>query len=219
MTLRSLFTAVAAVAAVGFAASAQPANGPFVTLDRETEIEYALSAAPAHLREGAGLFVLETRGYARVRPSRNGFDCIVARVDRVIAPMCLDAEGSATNLKTVLREGELFLAGKSRPEVDTIVAEEYKSGKLIAPRRNGIAYMLSPHFKQFPEGQEPKTVFAPHLMFYAPYLKNSDIGASPAADAAKRRPFILDEGKPTAYIIVVYHGEAASAHTAAEPTR
>lgn len=213
-------TLLTAVAIFSSASSAQTAEGPgFVALDRETEIEYALSAAPTHLREGAGIYVLESEGYGRVRPSRNGFECIVARVDRVIAPMCLDAEGSATNLKAVLREGELFLAGKSRAEVDAIVAEEYKTGKLIAPRRNGIAYMLSPHFKQFPEGQEPKTVFAPHLMFYAPYLKNSDIGAFPAADAANGRPFILDEGKPTAYIIVVYHGAESSSPTSPEPTR
>jgi hypothetical protein len=130
----------------------------------------------------------------------------VGREGRTIAPLCYDAEGSETNLKALTRRVELFLAGRTETEVDLILAGEYQAGKLMAPRRSGIAYMLSPHFERHPEEGKPAVVFAPHLMFYAPYLKNSDIGASPTASSALTQPFILDEGKPTAYIIVVPNG-------------
>jgi hypothetical protein len=40
-------------------------------------------------------------------------------------------------------------------------------------------------------------------MFYAPYMKDSDIGARPEHRGSESQPFILNEGKPYAYIIVV----------------
>jgi hypothetical protein len=46
-------------------------------------------------------------------------------------------------------------------------------------------------------------VFPPHVMFYAPYVKNSDIGARPEHLGSQSQPFILNEGKPYALIIVV----------------
>ena len=46
-------------------------------------------------------------------------------------------------------------------------------------------------------------VFAPHVMLYAPYMKNADIGALPEHRGSEAQPWILNEGKPWAYIIVV----------------
>ena len=48
-------------------------------LPREKEIALALSAAPEHLRKGAGVYVLERSGFVKVRDSANGFTCIVNR--------------------------------------------------------------------------------------------------------------------------------------------
>ncbi|MBL0892210.1 MAG: hypothetical protein IBJ19_16590, partial [Gemmatimonadaceae bacterium] len=43
-----------------------------VVLPREAEQELALSAAPAHLRAGAAVYVYGTRGFERVRTGSNG---------------------------------------------------------------------------------------------------------------------------------------------------
>jgi hypothetical protein len=48
-------------------------------LSREKEIALALSAAPEHLRQGAGVYALERDGFVKVRDSSNGFICIVNR--------------------------------------------------------------------------------------------------------------------------------------------
>jgi hypothetical protein len=42
--------------------------------------------------------------------------------------------------------------------------------------------------------------YHPHVMFYAPYLTNADIGANGKDPNA---PWILNEGSPHAYMIVV----------------
>lgn len=176
----------------------------WVTMPREREIEVARSAAPKHLRDEAGVYVLEDGRYHLALPSRNGFHCLVHRVSRIQAPECYDAEGSATTLKTVLREAALEIEGKTRAEVEDIVAGEYKSGALLAPRRAGIVYMLSTEFKQHDhDGKGAKTVFPPHLMFYAPNLTNRDIGALPEHHNSPSYPFVLSAGKPYAYVIVV----------------
>src|SRR5260370_28304966 len=87
---------------------------------REKEIELALSAAPEHLRKGAGVYVLERSGFVKVRDSANGFTCIVNR-DHPLnqKPVCFDAEGTATILPKILRVGELLMQGKPMSEIDS----------------------------------------------------------------------------------------------------
>ena len=82
--------------------------------------------------------------------------------------------------------------------------EAYESGRLEAPQRPGIAYMLSEEFVRIdPESGETERVFPPHLMFYAPGLSNEDIGALPEHNGGTEHPWILRPGRPTSYIIVV----------------
>ena len=113
-------------------------------LPREKEIELALSAAPEHLRDGAGVYVLERTGFVKVRGSTNGFTCIVNR-DHPLnqKPVCFDAEGTATILPKILRVGELLMQGKPMSEINAEIEEGFRSGKYISPRRAGVAYMLS----------------------------------------------------------------------------
>lgn len=93
------------------------------------------------------------------------------------------------------------------------MAAEYKAGKLLAPRRPGIAYMLSLEFKQYdPATGQGKQYFPSHVMFYAPYMKNSDIGALKEHFNSHSHVFILDEGEPGAYMIVTPQGRQMSAH-------
>ena len=174
-------------------------------LARERELELALSAAPEHLRKDAAVFALQRGGYVKAREGSNGFTCIVEREGiKGIAPVCFDQEGSETTLLMAFRKARLVEEGKSAQEVERIIDDEYRTGKLVAPRKPGIAYMLSSEFKLHDhKSGQMVVVFPPHLMFYAPYRKNSDIGARSEDTGSQSRPWILNEGKAYAYIIVV----------------
>jgi hypothetical protein len=188
------------------AAPNAPDRGAFgIPLERDEEIRMALSAGPEHLRAGAGVYVLGDRGFEKVRESGNGFHCLVERDGAsILAPICFDAEGSETLLKVNFRSAELVLSGKSSKEASAIVDSELASGKLLAPRKPGIAYMLSTDFRDLDEKTgEWKTVYPPHVMFYAPYLRNADLGIAKEHLGSTGHPWILNEGKPGAYIIVV----------------
>ena len=75
----------------------------------------------------------------------------------------------------------------------------FASGKLKAPKRPGIIYMLSPHnVVTIDETKGVAVPFPGHLMFYAPNM-TSDIGS----DGTPASPvFIVDEKTPHALMIV-----------------
>jgi hypothetical protein len=173
-------------------------------LSREKEIALALSAAPEHLRKGAGVYVLERNGFVKVRESTNGFTCIVNR-DHPLnqKPVCFDAEGTATILPKILRVGELLMQGKPMPEIDAEIAEGFRTGKYVAPRRPGVAYMFSGDIRNFNPRTGKVESFPPHVMFYAPNLTNADLGITPEALAKDPSlPFVAYQG-PHGFIIVV----------------
>lgn len=206
--MRTLFSIVLIVLihCVVFAAENKKGPAAFsILLDKEKEIEMALSAVPENLRKDAAVYTVGPKGYVKVRDSKNGFHCLVEREgEGTLAPICYDAEGSQTLMLAAFKTAELALSGKSQEEIEKQINADYKSGKLIAPRKTGIAYMLSMQFQEHNHATgEVKTVFPPHVMFYAPYMKNSDIGATKEDFGSLTRPWILNEGKPGAYIIVV----------------
>lgn len=173
-------------------------------LPRQKEIELALGAAPEHLRKGAGVYALERNGFVKVRDSANGFTCIVNR-DHPLnqKPVCFDAEGTATILPKILRFGELLMQGKPMPEIDAEIAEGFRTGKYISPRRAGIAYMLSGDIRNFNPCTGRIESFPPHVMFYAPNLTNADLGTTPEALARNPwLPFVAYQG-PHGFIIVL----------------
>jgi hypothetical protein len=183
------------------AVSAQPLPE---LLPREKEISMALSAAPEHLRNDAGVYVLERNGFVKVRDSTNGFTCIVNR-DHPLnqKPVCFDAEGTATILPKILRVGELLMQGKSMSEINAEIAEGFRTGKYISPRRAGIAYMLSGDIHNFNPRTGKVESFPPHMMFYAPNLTNADLGVTPEALAKNPSlPFVAYQG-PHGFIIVL----------------
>ena len=163
------------------------------------EIALALSAAPESLRVEAGVFVMAKDGYRRVRESRNGLNCLVGH-DRpdTQEPICWDREGSETILPLMLDERKWRAAGATEAEVARRRAEGFASGTYRAPRRPGIAYMLSAENYVF--NGERVIRYHPHVMSYAPYLTNADISSDGQDPNA---PWILNEGSPHAYIIVV----------------
>jgi hypothetical protein len=178
-------------------------------LSRDAEITLALNAAPAHLRDAATVYVLESKGYVVARKGSNGFTCLVHR-DHPLnqKPTCWDREGSETIVPAVLREGELLMQGKPVPEIRADVRRGFESGKFIAPRRPGIAYMLSVN-RNYNPGTGKVDIFPPHVMFYAPNLTDADIGST--GDPSNGLPFIAYQG-PHGYMIMLADGEKQHQH-------
>ena len=160
----------------------------------------ALAAAPEHLRAGAAVYVLEANGFVKVRDSQNGFSCIVNR-DHPLnrKPTCYDAEGSATILPKVLQVGTWLMEGRTVSEIDRLVREGFETGRFVAPRRPGIAYMLSGDIRNYNPRTKEVESFPPHVMFYAPNLTNEDIGSKGGADGL---PFVAYQG-PHGFMIMM----------------
>lgn len=168
---------------------------------REDRIKLAESAAPPEISAKATVYLLEPTGYVKVREGTNGFSCFVDRQHRLnLEPTCFDAEGSATTLLTRLFVEELRARGKSEEEVNTAIQTGYKSGKFLAPRKPGIVYMLSSSGYLYIAESNQLVHLQPHLMFYAPYATDKDIGYPPAA---VDMPKVIRPGQPDAYIVVV----------------
>lgn len=173
-------------------------------LPRDEEITLALSAAPEHLQAGAAVYVWERGGYVKAREGTNGFTCMVLKVGNVLGPICYDAEGTRTTLHRELLRAKLIEQGLNADEVGSRIKAAYDDGTLKAPAKHGVAYMLSENFeRRDPVSGEVKQMFPPHIMFYAPYLTNADLGFKDGQIGNKEYPWLLREGEPNAYIIVV----------------
>lgn len=174
-------------------------------LPREREIVLAESAAPSHISREASIYLLQRGGYTLARTGTNGFSCLVERDHpRSLEPICYDAEGSETILPRVLEAAALRERGADSATVSNAIAEGFRTGRYRAPRRTGIAYMISPETRFFDATTGRTEPGAPHLMFYAPHLTNRDIGSLGEAHATGgHHPFVIEEGSPTAYIIVL----------------
>jgi hypothetical protein len=94
--------------------------------------------------------------------------------------------------------------GKSEPEIRHAVEEAFSSGKLQAPKRPGVDYMLSSHNGVAVDVEKGIAVpFPPHLMFYAPNLTNAEVGS----DGTPASPlFVVNENSPPALMIVPVGG-------------
>src|SRR2546423_7483252 len=143
----------------------------------KTQIQLAESAAPASVTKDANIYILGSKGYQLARKGSNGFTCILDRqlID-TIEPECFDAEGSATTLKSRFFIEEQRAAGIKEEDIARAVALGYKQGRFLAPRRPGIVYMLSDHNHVFDPSEKKIIHFPGHLMFYAPYLTEKDVG-------------------------------------------
>lgn len=163
------------------------------------EVALALSAAPESLRAGAGVYVLAQPGYKKVRDTSNGLTCLVERTrPDTLEPICWDPEGTATIMPKALAEAEWRAAGLDAADVERKVNEGFASGRFRAPARAGVAYMMSAHNYVF--NGERVIHYQPHVMIYAPYVTNKMIGADMKDP---NQPWVLNEGSPHAYIIVI----------------
>jgi len=174
-------------------------NGDIPLLPREREIALAESAGPAGAVKAATIYLLGEAGYEIARSGTNGFSCLVVRSrPDTLEPICYDPEGTTTHLPADLAEARLRGEGKAEEAIGREMAEGFKTGAYRAPRRAGVAYMLSEENRVF--NGEKVIPYPPHVMIYAPYVTNQDIGAD---FSSPWHPWVLEEGTPGAYIMVV----------------
>jgi len=188
-------------------------------MERQNEMALALSSCPASVAGKAAVYVLEKSGYVKVRESENGFTAIVQHaLPNSQDPQCMDAEGTRTFLPRYLKVAELRAQGKSPEEIRRFVADAFAKGTFQAPRRPGIDYMLSKD-NLTPNAKGGVVPFPPHLMFYAPYLTNADLGldGTLGSDGNPVGPaFVAGEGSPHALIIVPVGAHQGAGHSTAE---
>ncbi len=193
-----VFLAASPLMAVGQSEMPKPAYD--FSLPREDRIKLAESAAPEEISGKATIYVLDHTGYVRVREGTNGFSCIVDRqTPWNLEPTCFDAEGTATTLPTRIFVEEQRAKGKTEEQIKAELDEGYKSGRFNAPAKPGVVYMMSDRGFLL-VGTNKLVPLPPHLMFYAPYATEKDIGSPPPA---ANMPHLIRAGQPDAYIIVI----------------
>ena len=196
---------LAAQMAVSASAAAQSAEQQPKLMEREKEIALGLSACPTPVARKAAVYVLEKSGYVKIRDGENGFTAMVAHTFPTSQePICMDAAGTRTHLPRVMKVAELRAQGKSPEEIKRFVADAFAKGIFRPYSRVGVNYMLSTE-NLVPNEKGGVVPFPPHVMIYAPYLTNADIGVGPelGPDGNFVGPAIVAvEGTPEALIIV-----------------
>lgn len=163
----------------------------------------ALSTAPPEVAAHASVYVLAGGRYTRIRAGTNGFTCLVEREFlETIEPVCYDAEGSATTMLARFYREELRAQRLPEDEVRRRIEVGYREGRLLAPRKPGVIYMLAR--EQFSWNPFAKKFWnaPPHFMLYAPYAKQEDMGGPPAPHT----PVIAWAGQPDALMIIMANG-------------
>ena len=165
------------------------------------QVALAESAAPPEVSRDAAVYVIGPNGYRKVRDSRNGFTCLVSRERRdTLEPECFDAEGTATVLPARLYVEARRAQGADDATVDREVEAAYRAGRFVAPRKPGLVYMLSSHNYVFDPERREVIHFPGHLMFYAPFATEKEVGRGLGA------PYIVAPGTAHALMIVVPAG-------------
>jgi hypothetical protein len=217
---------------VGMAAAA-PGQATETTIEQmpaKLETQFALSAAPPGLRDRATVHLLDPgKGYQLSRQGTSGVTCIVQRTDWEMAdfrndiyiPLCYDAVGTKTYLKTIMDAAALRAQGMSPAALKAEIEKRYRDKTYTVPEKAGLSYMVGPLMRTAgPPDMKIHTMAMPHLMFYAPYLTNEDIGAAPdlSVHSSLLYPFIdkHTEGNAEQSYMIQLIGEAEKAKILAD---
>jgi hypothetical protein len=213
---RALYWFVLMTAAVQSVAGQSTTNQRPPALDREKEITLALSACPPAVASRAAVYVLDRSGYIKVRDSQNGFTAIVQHsMPASQEPQCRDAEGTRTVLPRYLKVAEWRAQGKGADEIKLLVADAFAKGTFQPPTKPGVDYMLSTE-NLVPNAKGEVTHFLPHVMFYAPYLTNVELGSGGplGPDGNPDGPAFVAGGRGTPHALIIV---PVAAHSSAQP--
>jgi hypothetical protein len=196
----------------------EPTDTKLEKMPANLERDYALSSLPPHLRGGAAVYLMDpAKGYYLAKKGTNGFVCFISRMEwewgefrnDYTMPISFDAVGAAAIFPIYQAVAAMRASGKyTAKQIKAIVVYRIKKGIYKAPSRPGISYMLEPVMRGYPgdpTNNKIITMSMPHIMFYAPYMNNADIGGD-----TNNGPFIGnpdntvlgDKKGPYGYVIV-----------------
>jgi hypothetical protein len=132
----------------------------------------------------------------------------------VFIPLCYDAAGIGAHFKVILDAAKLRAQGMSAPALKSEVEKRYRDRTYRVPEKAGLSYMIAPLMRvNSPPDMKLHTMSMPHLMFYAPYITNQDLGAVPdlANPASLAWPFIDRQGNDEQSYMIQLVGAAEKA--------
>jgi hypothetical protein len=222
-----LVLAIIMISLTGVGIPARPSQAAETTIEQmpaNLETQFALSALPPHMRDQATVYLLDPKkGYQLSRQGTSGVTCLVERTaweqadsrNDIYVPLCYDAEGARTFLKVIMDAATLRIQGMSAVALKAEIENRYKNKTYKVPEKAGLSYMIAPLMRTWmlPDWKV-HTMQMSHLMFYAPNLKNEDIGAIPSSSLLY--PFIFTEGIAEQSYMIQLIGEAEKAKIIAD---
>ncbi len=213
-----------ALFAIGLASMSALARGEAndTTLERmpaQLETQFALSAAPSQIRAQASVYLLDpSKGYYLSKRGASSLSCIVQRTaweysdfrNDIYWPVCYDAAGTKTYLKVIMDAAALRAQGMGPAALKAEISKRYRDHTYKTPEKFGVSYMVGPVMRAAaPPEMNIRTMLMPHLMFYAPFVTNEEIGAKPDLQvfASLRNPFIDQHGIPEQSYMIQLIGE------------
>jgi hypothetical protein len=212
-------------------AGATPLFAADVTLERmpaDLEAQFALSAIPPALRAKAAVYLLDPqKGYWLSRPGTSGIACAVQRTQWEAADyrndiyygICYDAAGVKTYFQVMLDAAALRAQGMGPAALKSEIERRFRDKTYVPPAKAGLSYMVAPIMRTFgPPDLSVQTMAMPHLMFYAPYLTNEDIGAVPVLHdfSTLLYPFVDRQGNAEHSYMIQIIGAAEKAKILAD---
>jgi hypothetical protein len=173
-----------------------------IRLSQECEIAVAKSALPQRLRADSSVYALIGENYEKVVDGSGPFTCIVERnhSDSVI-PQCMDKTGVSSVLPAIIDRSEMAVGGFDFEAIQTVNKKKLDSGHYQTAARPGVNYMMSDYNYIYVASAERVLKVPPHVMFYAPGLKNADVGGSFQGMIENiGTPFVFREG-PHGYML------------------
>lgn len=201
------------------------ANVKLERMPESLEARFALSALPPHLRDAASVYLFDPdQGYVLQRKGTNGFSCFVMRTewmwpqlafrDDIFVAMSYDEEGTKKMMPVWTDVAKMRIRGLSPKQAHDEVIKRFDNGTYQKPARTGISYMIAPLQRTYPapNSAEIATLSLPHYMFYAPNLKDADIGGKPFSSY----PFVVQQSPGQHDVIILLVGEAEKANIASQ---
>lgn len=208
-----------------------PLHATETTLEKmpaDLETRYALSAVPPRLRSKAAVYLLDPQtGYSLARAGTSGIACAVQRTqweaadyrNDIYYAICYDAAGVKTYFQVMLDAAALRAQGMSAAALKAEIEKRFRNKTYVPPAKPGLSYMVGPIMRTFgPPDLSVQTMSMPHLMFYAPYLTNEDIGAEPDLKdfSTLLYPFVDRQGNAEHSYMIQIIGAAEKAGILAE---
>ena len=161
------------------------------------QIEAAIAAAPAEMRDGAGVWGYnDAKKLVKLREGKNDMVCLASNPDaKQFHVACYHKL-----LEPFMARGrELRAQGVKDPEVDTVRFKEIKSGKLAMPQTPSALYTLTGPPTSFDPATGKVTGAKWLYVVYSPGAteKSTGITEKPAPGV----PWIMYPGTPKAHIM------------------